>query len=77
MFYRERFCNKARGTFVDAGLIDDSRPLLLHATLVNTVYVSGRKQGRGRGSKRLLFDARNLAVCVSSYLSFSFTLSSS
>ncbi|CAG8043021.1 unnamed protein product [Penicillium salamii] len=42
------------------------RPLLLHATLVNTIYVKGRKQNQDNqqngksSSKRMTFDARNL-----------------
>ncbi|KAH8599139.1 kinase A anchor protein [Bisporella sp. PMI_857] len=46
------FCEMARRAFVDRGLIIEengrsSRPLLLHATLVNLVYI----QGRGRRNK--------------------------
>jgi activating signal cointegrator complex subunit 1 len=42
------------------------RPLLLHATLVNTIYVGGRQQNHNKNaknktsSKRITFDARNL-----------------
>ncbi|KAJ5485265.1 hypothetical protein N7539_005253 [Penicillium diatomitis] len=43
------------------------RPLLLHATLVNTIYVRGRSKPKNRngkngqnGSKRLEFDARDI-----------------
>lgn len=64
VYRSESFCNKARDAFVEAGLIDGSRPLLLHATLVNTIYVSGRDRTRGQGNKRLVFDARNLVVSL-------------
>jgi activating signal cointegrator complex subunit 1 len=43
-----------------------SRPLLLHATLVNTIYVRGRQKNHNKNakhktsSKRMTFDARNL-----------------
>ncbi|CAD0084485.1 unnamed protein product [Aureobasidium vineae] len=40
-------CQALRKTFTDAGLlISDTRPLRLHATLVNTIYVKGRKKGK-------------------------------
>ena len=48
------------------------RPLLLHATLVNTIYVRGRRKfeagGKGRnGSRRLEFDARELLAKYRNY----------
>lgn len=51
------------------------RPLLLHATLVNTIYVRGRRKfenrGNGKngrnGSKRLEFDARGLLARFRNY----------
>lgn len=51
------------------------RPLLLHATLVNTIYVRGRKKfetgGNGRngrnGPRRLEFDARELLATYRNY----------
>lgn len=47
------FCNKLREVFREKGLLADAeRGLLLHGTLVNTVYV----KGRGRG--KMVFDAR-------------------
>ncbi|KAL2265696.1 hypothetical protein VTJ83DRAFT_6796 [Remersonia thermophila] len=47
----QAFCEKLRGAFVEAGLMmDEGRPLLLHATLVNTIYVrGGQRGGGGRG----------------------------
>ncbi|KAJ5856057.1 uncharacterized protein N7529_010001 [Penicillium soppii] len=45
-----------------------TRPLLLHATLVNTIYVRGRQSNRNKNSthknssKRITFDARNLVA---------------
>ncbi|KAJ5164523.1 uncharacterized protein N7500_006353 [Penicillium coprophilum] len=50
------------------------RPLLLHATIVNTIYVRGR-QGQSKdakdnnSSKRLTFDARNLISQYRNYYS--------
>jgi activating signal cointegrator complex subunit 1 len=56
------FCNSVKAVFVDADLlVRDERPLLLHATLVNTVYVPGvrgKGSGHGRSSVRLTIDAR-------------------
>lgn len=58
------FCDRLRSAFADAGcLVKDKRPLLLHATLVNTVYVPGaRATGPGHGQRRprLTFDAREV-----------------
>lgn len=52
------FCEKLRAEFLEAGLmVDDNRPLLLHATIVNTVYVRGRGRGKGR---KLTLDAGSL-----------------
>ncbi|KAJ5383510.1 hypothetical protein N7517_001421 [Penicillium concentricum] len=50
------------------------RPLLLHATIVNTIYVRGRqgqnKDSKGNNSsKRLTFDARNLISQYRNYYS--------
>lgn len=43
----EPLCNALRGQFMEAGfLIDDQRPLKLHATIVNTIYAKGRKRSR-------------------------------
>ncbi|KAJ9165050.1 Kinase A anchor protein [Coniochaeta hoffmannii] len=64
------FCEKLRGVFVDEGLMqDEGRPLLLHATVANTIYVKnapgegggnrgGSKAKRGRRGEKLTFDAR-------------------
>ncbi|KAH7351082.1 kinase A anchor protein [Rhexocercosporidium sp. MPI-PUGE-AT-0058] len=63
-----RFCMKLREVFQEF-LVAENRPLLLHATIVNTVYVKGRvggARGRGRGGRggrgkeSLVFDAREL-----------------
>ncbi|KAL2117120.1 hypothetical protein VTJ04DRAFT_9288 [Mycothermus thermophilus] len=58
----QTFCESLRRPFLDAGLmLDEDRPLLLHATLVNTIYVRnsnsknnnrGGNRGRGRGGGR-------------------------
>ncbi|KAL1305214.1 hypothetical protein AAFC00_002132 [Neodothiora populina] len=42
----QHFCQTLRQIFQDAGLlVEDKRPLKLHATLVNTIYAKGRKRG--------------------------------
>lgn len=53
-----KFCEQLRKPFRDMGLMEDDRPLLLHATIVNTIYVKGR--GGGRRKERLMLDARDL-----------------
>ncbi|KAH0369056.1 hypothetical protein KCU65_g3620, partial [Aureobasidium melanogenum] len=41
----QTLCQALRKTFTDAGLlVPDTRPLKLHATIVNTIYVKGRKK---------------------------------
>ncbi|KAI4727179.1 hypothetical protein E4T49_05063 [Aureobasidium sp. EXF-10728] len=43
----QTLCQALRTTFTDAGLlVPDTRPLKLHATLVNTIYVKGRKKSK-------------------------------
>ncbi|KAJ8131060.1 hypothetical protein O1611_g2565 [Lasiodiplodia mahajangana] len=61
-----KFCEKLRSAFQDAGLmIEDTRPLLLHATILNTIYVKGRNssreaRGRGKRNEKLTIDARQI-----------------
>ena len=43
-----RLCTRLREVFKDF-LVGEERPLLLHATVVNTVYVKGSGAGRGGG----------------------------
>jgi len=51
------FCVRIRNAFQAAGLlVSDTRPLLLHATIINTVYVGGR----GRKAPKLTIDAREI-----------------
>ncbi|CAK7202265.1 hypothetical protein SEUCBS139899_004987 [Sporothrix eucalyptigena] len=65
-------CERVRTVFADL-MVPDERPLLLHATIVNTVYTKGGRGGRGggrggRGGSRgggvggakLTFDAREI-----------------
>ena len=64
----QAFCERIKGVFREAGLMtDEGRALLLHATVVNTVYVRGRKdRGRGKGTggdrkgERIKVDAREV-----------------
>lgn len=53
-----KFCEQLRRPFRETGLMEDDRPLLLHATIINTIYVKGR--GGGRRKERLMIDARDL-----------------
>ncbi|KIW22667.1 uncharacterized protein PV07_10942 [Cladophialophora immunda] len=47
-----RFGNLVRDVFREAGLITETRPLVLHATVANMIYVkSSGGKGRGRGGK--------------------------
>lgn len=49
----QAFSEKIKALFKDAGLLaPDDRPLLLHATIVNTIYVKGNRKSHGHGKKR-------------------------
>ncbi|OIW27412.1 hypothetical protein CONLIGDRAFT_633773 [Coniochaeta ligniaria NRRL 30616] len=62
----QAFCEKLRQAFIEAELMtEENRPLLLHATVLNTIYVKdapaeggGHKRKRGRRGEKLAFDAR-------------------
>lgn len=61
----QAFCEEVRRAFLEAEIMtDDKRPLLLHATVVNTTYVRGAKGNKGRGgrgrSERLTMDATGI-----------------
>lgn len=65
----QRFCEKLKGAFEEAGLMAaDKRPLLLHATILNTIYIKGRDRpgdgggGGGKSKKRekMTIDARGI-----------------
>jgi activating signal cointegrator complex subunit 1 len=46
----EDFCSRLKKLFTDAGYImPDTRPLLLHATIVNTIYAPGVRKATGEG----------------------------
>ncbi|KAH0600685.1 hypothetical protein MHUMG1_01684 [Metarhizium humberi] len=61
------FCQELRKAFGEAGLIEEEgRPLLLHATVVNTVYVRGR--GGGRRKEKLMLDATDLMSKYEDYI---------
>jgi activating signal cointegrator complex subunit 1 len=52
------FCEGVKKVFVDEGVMaEEGRPLLLHATVVNTVYVKGKG---GRRGERVTIDAREV-----------------
>ncbi|KAL7948232.1 kinase A anchor protein [Trichoderma barbatum] len=57
------FCKRLQKPFQEGGLmVDENRPLLLHATIINTIYVKNNSGGGGRGQRRerLTIDARDL-----------------
>jgi activating signal cointegrator complex subunit 1 len=60
------FCLKLRDIFTAAHLlVPENRPLLLHATILNTVYVPGVRgrgngHGHGKNKAKLIIDAREL-----------------
>lgn len=56
-----QLCQHLRAAFQDAGFMDkEDRPLLLHVTIVNTIYVKGSGPGRGRRNEKLTVDARDI-----------------
>ena len=59
------FGEKLQALFKDAGLmIEDNRPLLLHATILNMIYVKGGRhkgaKGRGKWEKSVIDNARGI-----------------
>jgi len=55
------FCLKLRQKFVDAGFIQpENRPLVLHATIANTVYAKKDRRGEKRRIGSVTFDAREI-----------------
>ncbi|KHN97778.1 uncharacterized protein MAM_04167 [Metarhizium album ARSEF 1941] len=61
------FCRELQKPFRETGLMEgEDRPLLLHATVVNTVYVRGR--GGGRRRERLMLDAGDLMARYDDYV---------
>ena len=60
----QMFCQRLKDAFSEAEmLVKDTRPLLLHATVVNTIYVPGIKgkgSGHGRNRAKLTLDAREI-----------------
>ena len=68
-----KFCEKLRSAFQEAGLMmEDNRPLLLHATILNTIYVKDRnaasRGGKGRSREKLTIDARQILDRYDDYL---------
>ncbi|KIV95601.1 hypothetical protein PV10_03232 [Exophiala mesophila] len=49
-----------RKVFKDEGLITETRPLVLHATVANLIYVKGRGKGKGKSSDGGNVDAREI-----------------
>lgn len=56
------FCERVKKVFVEEGvMVEEGRPLLLHVTVVNTVYVKGKEKGKGgRKGERVTVDAREM-----------------
>ena len=58
------FCKKLKDIFTEAGfIVEENRPLKLHATIVNTVYlpgVRGKGGGHGKSKAKLTLDAREI-----------------
>lgn len=60
----QSFCQQLKDAFTQADLmVPETRPLLLHATIVNTIYVPGVKGkggGHGKSKAKLTIDARDI-----------------
>lgn len=48
----QSFGELIRQAFMEAGLITETRPLVLHATVANLIYVKGKRAGKGKGKGR-------------------------
>ncbi|KAH7149805.1 kinase A anchor protein [Dactylonectria estremocensis] len=63
-----RLCQQLKATFQDAGFMtDDGRPLLLHASIINTIHVKAARGG-GRRREKLTLDARDMLSRYDDYL---------
>lgn len=63
-----RFCEQIKNTFQEAGLMaEENRPLLLHATVINTIYVKNNGRGQRRREK-LTIDARDMVSRYDDYV---------
>ncbi|KAF5008294.1 hypothetical protein FDECE_5432 [Fusarium decemcellulare] len=61
-----RFCEQIKTAFQEAGFMaEENRPLLLHGTVINTIYVKGP---RGRRRERLTIDARDIVSRYDDYV---------
>ncbi|KAG7125975.1 hypothetical protein HYQ44_001015 [Verticillium longisporum] len=65
-----RFCERLRDSFIDAGVMGrEERPLLLHATVINTIYVKGGRGGaQGKRGKKLTLDATDMVARYEGYV---------
>ncbi|KAI9873632.1 MAG: hypothetical protein M1830_010771 [Pleopsidium flavum] len=68
------FCARVRRIFADAGYILPSPGLVLHATIVNTIYARARRRpkrgcgdGRGKGRGKMTIDARGVVERYAGY----------
>ncbi|OTB04148.1 hypothetical protein M426DRAFT_11774 [Hypoxylon sp. CI-4A] len=65
----QRFCENLRSAFQEAGLMaEENRPLLLHATIMNTIYVKGRDRKGGKRHEKLTIDARGILDRYDNYV---------
>lgn len=68
----QAFCERLRAPFLEEGLmVKDDRPLLLHATVVNTIYAKAAdktRQGGKRGRGRMTLDATELLERYQDYV---------
>ncbi|KAH6996954.1 kinase A anchor protein [Ilyonectria destructans] len=63
-----RFCQQLKTTFQEAGLMmEENRPLLLHASIINTIHVKAARGG-GRRREKLTLDARDIITRYDDYL---------
>ena len=55
------FCMRLKQRFIDAGFIEpENRPLVLHATIVNTVYAKANRRNEKRRIGSITFDATEI-----------------
>ncbi|KXJ96553.1 AKAP7 2'5' RNA ligase-like domain-domain-containing protein [Microdochium bolleyi] len=66
-----QLCQHLRSAFQEAGYMEkEDRPLLLHATVINTIYVKGGRSraAPGRKSDKLTIDARAILDRYDDYI---------
>ncbi|KAM0286063.1 hypothetical protein ACHAQH_001071 [Verticillium albo-atrum] len=65
----QTFCERLRDSFIDTGFMaKEERPLLLHATMINTIYAKGGRGPQGKRGKKVVVDATDMLARYEGYV---------